>query len=158
MKPEVFKNNDYGKYISNRSKRTIGNGLEKDRFYDDVFYTDLAELDITDQEAVRRFVQLHEIDTIINCAAYTAVDKAEDEPEKAALINTEAVANLATVAYDEDCLLIHVSTDYVFDGTATEPYTEKSRVNPQSVYGRTKLAEEKAIAASHCLSVIIRTA
>ena len=117
----------------------LGTALKRIGFtmLDDVFYTDLAELDITDQEAVRRFVQLHEIDTIINCAAYTAVDKAEDEPEKAALINTEAVANLATVAYDEDCLLIHVSTDYVFDGTATEPYTEKSRVNPQSVYGRT---------------------
>lgn len=138
----------------------LGTALKRIGFtmLDDVFYTDLAELDITDREAVRRFVQLHEIDTIINCAAYTAVDKAEDEPEKAALINTEAVANLATVAYDEDCLLIHVSTDYVFDGTATEPYTEKSRVNPQSVYGRTKLAGEKAIAASHCLSVIIRTA
>lgn len=106
----------------------LGTALKRIGFtmLDDVFYTDLAELDITDQEAVRRFVQLHEIDTIINCAAYTAVDKAEDEPEKAALINTEAVANLATVAYDEDCLLIHVSTDYVFDGTATEPYTEKA--------------------------------
>ena len=85
----------------------LGTALKRIGFtmLDDVFYTDLAELDITDQEAVRRFVQLHEIDTIINCAAYTAVDKAEDEPEKAALINTEAVANLATVAYDEDCLL-----------------------------------------------------
>lgn len=125
---------------------------------DDVFYTDFAELDITDREAVRKFVQLNEIDTIVNCAAYTAVDKAEDEPEKAALANTEAVANLAAVAYDEDCLLVHISTDYVFDGTAAEPYTEKSRVNPQSVYGRTKLAGEKAIGSSHCLSVIVRTA
>lgn len=133
--------------------RKIGFGI-----WSDVFYTDAAELDITDGKAVLEFVQEHEIDTIVNCAAYTAVDRAEEEADKAALINTVAVENLAKVAYLEDCLLIHISTDYVFDGTATEPYTEKSRTNPQSVYGLTKLAGEKAIRDAHCLYIIIRTA
>lgn len=125
---------------------------------DEVFYTDVAELDITDKEAIRKFVLQHEIDTIVNCAAYTAVDRAEDEPEKAELINVEAVKNLAKVAQAENCLLIHISTDYVFDGTAIEPYSEKSKMNPLGVYGRTKQAGERVIADSHCLSIIIRTA
>ena len=83
---------------------------------DEVFYTDVAELDITDYAAIEDFVVKNEIDTIINCAAYTAVDKAEEELELAEKINTLAVANLAKVAAQEDCLLIHISTDYVFDG------------------------------------------
>lgn len=124
---------------------------------DDVFYTDAADLDITDLDAVLAYVKKHEIDTIVNCAAYTAVDKAEEDAENAAKVNTEAVSNLAKVACKEDCLLIHISTDYVFDGTANVPYTEKSKPNPQTVYGSTKLAGEKAIIDSHCLYVIIRT-
>ena len=138
----------------------LGSELRKAGFtaLDEVFYTDVADLDITDKKAVEVFVRSKEIDTIVNCAAYTAVDRAEEEPELAARINTEAVRNLAEVAAEEGCLLIHISTDYVFDGTATEPYTEKSAVNPQSVYGRTKLAGEKAVRASGCLAIIIRTA
>lgn len=142
------------------SKGQLGSELQKIGFtlLDDVFYTDLPELDITDEQAVGKFVREKEIDTIINCAAYTAVDKAEEEKEKAALINTAAVANLAKVAAAENCLLIHISTDYVFDGTATVPYTEKDRPHPQSVYGMTKWEGERAIQKSGCLAIILRTA
>ena len=138
----------------------LGSELRKIGFtaLDEVFFTDVAELDITSYEAVARFVEEHEIDTIINCAAYTAVDKAEEEPELAAKINTEAVANLAKVANKQDCLLIHVSTDYVFDGTGEKPYSEKNSPCPVSVYGKTKLAGEEAIKKSRCLYIIIRTA
>lgn len=138
----------------------LGSELRKVGFsaLDEVFYTDVAELDITSYESVYKYVEEREIDTIINCAAYTAVDKAEDEPELAAKINTEAVANLAKVANKQDCLLIHVSTDYVFDGTGEKPYSEKDKPCPVSVYGRTKLAGEEAIQKSGCLHIIIRTA
>ncbi len=125
---------------------------------DEVFFTDVAELDITDKKAVESYVSRNDIDTIVNCAAYTAVDKAEEEPDKAELINAKAVENLAEVADKEGCLLVHISTDYVFDGMASEPYTEKSLVNPQTVYGRTKLAGERAIKKSGCLAIVIRTA
>lgn len=138
----------------------LGSELRKAGFsaLDEVFFTDVAELDITDYAAVEKFVKDNEIDTIINCAAYTAVDKAEDEPELAEKINTQAVANLAKAAAKEDCLLIHISTDYVFDGTASEPYSEKAKTCPVSVYGRTKLAGEQAILKSGCFYIIIRTA
>ncbi len=138
----------------------LGNELRKIGFspLDEVFFTDIAELDITDKKAVENYVSRNDIDTIVNCAAYTAVDKAEEEPEKAELINVKAVENLAEVASREGCLLVHVSTDYVFDGGASEPYTEKSLVNPQTVYGRTKLAGERAIKKSGCLAIVIRTA
>lgn len=138
----------------------LGSELRKIGFsaLDEVFYTDVAELDITDYAAVEKFVKDKEIDTIINCAAYTAVDKAEEEPQLAAKINTEAVANLARAAAKEGCLLIHISTDYVFDGTGTKPYTEKDKPCPVSVYGKTKLAGEEAILKSRCFHIIIRTA
>ncbi|MDL2251221.1 dTDP-4-dehydrorhamnose reductase [Odoribacter sp. OttesenSCG-928-J03] len=141
------------------AKGQLGLELQKIGFtaLDEEFYTDVDELDITDYDAVEDFVSKNEIDTIINCAAYTAVDKAEDEQEVATEINTKAVANLAKIAYNNDCLLVHISTDYVFDGMAEEPYTEKSKTNPQSVYGHTKLAGEKAILSSGCLEIIIRT-
>jgi len=142
------------------SNGQLGSELKKTGFtaLDEVFYTDAAELDITDYSAVERFIQANEIDTIINCAAYTAVDRAEEEPALAAEINTGAVANLAKVAAKADALLIHISTDYVFDGTGNVPYTEKDKPCPVSVYGSTKLAGEKAILKSGCLYMIIRTA
>ena len=138
----------------------LGSELRKIGFspLDEVFFTDVAELDITDYTAIEKFIQVHEVDTIINCAAYTAVDRAEDEPGPAAEINTQAVANLAKAAQKGDCLLIHISTDYVFDGTATTPYTEKIKTCPVSVYGKTKLAGEEAIIRSGCFYIIIRTA
>lgn len=99
------------------------------------------DLDITSQEDVMRFVDAHGITEIINCAAYTAVDKAEDEPERAHLVNTVGVENLAKSGAN----IIHVSTDYVFDGTSCKPYVETDAPNPQSVYGSTKLAGEHAL-------------
>lgn len=138
----------------------LGSELRKIGFtiLDDVFFTDLADLDITDYAAVSKYVEEKEIDTIVNCAAYTAVDRAEDEPELAAKVNTEAVANLARVCHEQDCLLIHVSTDYVFDGSGEKPYTEKDKTCPVSVYGKTKLAGEEAVKNSRCWYIIIRTA
>lgn len=138
----------------------LGSELRKVGFtaLDEVFFTDVTELDITDYPAVEHFVKEHEIDTIINCAAYTAVDRAEEEPELAEKINAQAVVNLARAAKKEDCLLIHISTDYVFDGTGTKPYTEKDKPCPVSVYGKTKLAGEEAILKSGCFYIIIRTA
>lgn len=124
---------------------------------DEVFYTDIAELDITDYAAIEEFVKKNEIDTIVNCAAYTAVEKAEEAEEEARKINVEAVANLAKVAASEDCLLIHISTDFIFDGTATKPYTEKDKPAPLNVYGRTKWEGEQAIIRSGCWYLIIRT-
>lgn len=138
----------------------LGSELRKIGFttLNEVFFTDLAELDITDYDAVDKYVLDNEIDTIVNCAAYTAVDRAEDEPELAAKVNTEAARILSNVAYKQDCLLIHISTDYVFDGTGNIPYTEKDKPCPVSVYGKTKLAGEEAIKKSHCWYIIIRTA
>lgn len=124
---------------------------------DKYIFTDVAELDIADAAAVKDFCAVHDVDAVINCAAYTAVDRAEDEPETAAAINTQASANLAAACLERDALLIHVSTDYVFDGRANAPYTEEDATGPQGVYGKTKLDGEKAILASGCRAIIIRT-
>ncbi|MCV9878025.1 dTDP-4-dehydrorhamnose reductase [Brenneria izbisi] len=120
--------------------------------------TDADELDITDIEQVRQAVEQFQPDTIVNAAAYTAVDKAESEPLLAELINVTGPANLATVAHENKIRLVHVSTDYVFDGKATHPYTENSPTNPLSVYGRTKLAGEQAVMKAASDSIIVRTA
>ena len=127
--------------------------------YDDHFvFTDKESLDIGDKEAVLKIVQENNIDTIINCAAYTAVDRAESDEESANKINHLAVRNLAQVAKDEDLKLIHISTDYVFDGKNYKPYVENEPTNPNGVYGKTKLMGEKAIEEiSPKNSIIIRT-
>lgn len=138
----------------------MGSEFQKRTFslLDEIFYTDVEELDITDLKAVISFIERHDIDTIINCAAYTAVDRAEEDREKATKVNRDAVANLAKAATKLGCLLIHISTDYVFDGNHDVPYTEKDPVNPQTVYGQTKLEGEQAIKSSGCMYLIIRTA
>lgn len=138
----------------------LGSEFQKRTFslLDEIFYTDVEELDITDLKAVISFIERHDIDTIINCAAYTAVDRAEEDREKAVKVNRDAVANLAKAATKLGCLLIHISTDYVFDGNHDVPYTEKDPVNPQTVYGQTKLEGEQAIKSSGCMYLIIRTA
>ncbi|MEJ1222850.1 dTDP-4-dehydrorhamnose reductase [Sediminicola sp. 1XM1-17] len=121
-------------------------------------FTDSKMLDITDHIAVKDFISSNSINIIINCAAYTGVDRAEEEFVKADAINHLAVANLAEIAKEQQIKLIHISTDYVFDGTNHKPYVETDVPNPQSVYGKTKLAGEKAIQKinpSH--SIIIRT-
>ena len=121
-------------------------------------FTDVAELDICDQEAIERFVVEHAIDCIVNCAAYTNVNKAEEDTELCDKLNHQAPANLARVAAKHDAALIHVSTDYVFNGQHYKPYCEDDDTCPNSVYGATKLAGEEAITAICPNSVIIRTA
>ena len=121
-------------------------------------YTDVAELDITDKAAVMEFVAANSVDVIVNCAAYTNVDKAEDDQATAELINATAVANLAEAVKAVDGTLIHVSTDYVFGTDGNTPRTEDMPTNPLGVYGATKLHGEQAIAASGCKSLIFRTA
>ena len=120
--------------------------------------TDVAELDITDAGAVLRAVREHRIDVIVNCAAYTDVEKAEEAEARADLLNHKAAGNLAAAAKETGATLFHVSTDYVFDGTAHTPYTEDVTPSPLGAYGRTKLAGERAVMASGCRYLIFRTA
>lgn len=118
--------------------------------------TDVAELDITSHEAVSTFVNLHNIQLIVNCAGYTNVDRAESDEATALRVNAEAVANLAEAMHHIDGTLIHVSTDYVFGGNRNNtPCTEEEPVNPTGAYGRTKLAGERA--AEACRHIIFRT-
>lgn len=121
-------------------------------------YTDVAELDITDKAAVERCVAYNGIDVIVNCAAYTNVDKAEDDMATARKINCDAVRNLAEAAKAHGATLIHVSTDYVFDGMSNIPLREDAPTAPTGVYGITKLEGEQAIAESGCKALIFRTA
>ncbi|MFV0418462.1 MAG: dTDP-4-dehydrorhamnose reductase [Dysgonomonas sp.] len=122
------------------------------------FFTDITELDITDLNAVEEFIKENNIDYIVNCAAYTAVDKAEDDVERCYKINRDAIINLGIAATNNKVKLIHISTDYVFDGTATRPYTETDKVNPKSVYGKSKLEGEVGLQKVCPDSIIIRTA
>ncbi|MBQ8466003.1 MAG: dTDP-4-dehydrorhamnose reductase [Alphaproteobacteria bacterium] len=121
---------------------------------DKATYVDRDELDITDKNAVEKFFAENSFEAIINCAAYTAVDKAENDEKLAELINVEGPRNLAASGLP----LIHISTDYVFDGTSSVPYVEEDKPNPQTVYGRTKLAGEKAVLETAKTAIIIRTA
>jgi dTDP-4-dehydrorhamnose reductase len=122
------------------------------------YFTDKKKLDISNLQDVRKYIIENNIDTIINCAAYTAVDKAENEQELANKINHLAVKNLAMLSNEFEIKLVHISTDYVFDGTNYKPYIEDDATNPQSVYGKTKLDGEKAILEySLKNSIIIRT-
>lgn len=109
------------------------------------FFTDYKELDVTDKRALENFVANKKINVIINCAAYTAVDKAETEKKKAELVNAIAPKYLAEIANDFKCKLVHISTDYVYDGTNYKPYVETDAPNPLSVYGYTKLQGENYI-------------
>ena len=121
-------------------------------------FTDVAELDITDAVAVAVFVKQYSIEAIVNCAAYTNVDKAESDEAMAELINATAVGNLARAMKEVGGTLFHVSTDYVFGSEGNTPRTEDMPLNPLGVYGRTKLKGEEAIHASGCKALIFRTA
>lgn len=121
-------------------------------------YTDREELDITDRQAVMDFVETNAVSVIINCAAFTAVDKAESEPELCDLLNHLAPGYLAEAVEAVGGTMIQVSTDYVFDGTAHRPYREDDCVNPQTVYGRTKLAGEESVIRNCAGAMVIRTA
>ena len=121
-------------------------------------FTDIDTLDICDKDAVEACFNDHQIEVCINCAAYTAVDKAEDEPELAEKINAYAPKVLAETCLKHNALLMHVSTDYVFGGDAKEPYKVDDPINPQSVYGKTKAEGERLIRESGCNYMIVRTA
>jgi dTDP-4-dehydrorhamnose reductase len=128
----------------------------KNYFGYEFIFTDLDKLDITDEIAVNNFVKINNPDWIINCAAYNLVDKAESDYENAVRINGSAVKNLAESIKGTESKLIHISTDYVFDGTSNIPYDENSVVNPQSAYGRSKLEGER-FALLHNGTMLIRT-
>lgn len=119
---------------------------------------DTVKLDITDLSAVSAIVCENNINVIVNCAAYTNVDRAEDDFNTANLLNNTAAGNLAIAAKEAGAALIHISTDYVFMGDGCVPYTEDKPTNPLGIYGKTKLAGEKSIEASGCKYIIIRTA
>lgn len=126
---------------------------------DHYIFTDVAELDITNAMAVEKIVNDHDIKAIINCAAYTNVDKAEDDYDFAELLNATAVKNLAQAIKKHDGILIHISTDYVFGGTKNNtPCSEDEPANPTGVYGITKLHGEQSIIEAGCKHLIIRTA
>jgi len=122
------------------------------------FFTDVAELDICNAPAVRNFVKENDIHVIVNCAAYTAVDKAEENVELCTRLNADAVGYLAEAAEENGAEFIQISTDYVFDGTAHVPYKETEPVCPNSVYGRTKLAGEQNALTLCTRAMVIRTA
>ena len=124
--------------------------------YDFIFFS-REDLLVQDEECIKNAFQLNGPQYCINCAAYTAVDKAESEKELAFLVNSEAVGRLAAICREYDCRFIHISTDYVFDGLATTPYKEDSTTNPQSVYGASKLEGEKRALEANPDSIIIRT-
>ena len=140
-------------YLVTGANGQLGNELRL-LLKDNALYVDKDQLDITDAEAVKGFVSANRFDAIINCAAYTAVDKAEADEKLAGDINARGPENLAKTGIP----LIHISTDYVFDGTNCRPYVETDAANPQSVYGRTKLAGEQAVLENASAAVIIRTA
>lgn len=121
-------------------------------------FTDVAELNVTDAGAVRQAVAQTRAEVIVNCAAYTNVERAEEDEEAADRLNRGAAENLARAAEANGATLIHVSTDYVFDGTGHRPYTEDMATSPLGAYGRTKLAGEEAVKASGCRYLILRTA
>ncbi len=142
-------------------KGQLGTELQKIAASDTIhhwLFTDVDTLDICDKAAVEKCFETNRIEACINCAAYTAVDKAEDEPELATLINSFAPKVLADTCKRHNALLIHISTDYVFGGEANEPYMVDDPINPQSVYGSTKAEGERLIRESDCNYMIVRTA
>ena len=142
------------------AKGQLGSELKEvsKNFYGyDFIFTDIDSLDITSLEKISEFIKKSKPDWIINCAAYTLVDKAEVEPDQALLINGTAVKNITEAIRGSECRFIHISSDYVYDGNLNVPYNENITANPLSAYGRSKLAGEK-YALLHNGSMIIRTA
>jgi dTDP-4-dehydrorhamnose reductase len=131
--------------------------IEKERSLHHFYFTDIAELDITNPDAVSNYITHHKIDIIVNCAAYTAVDKAEKNIYLAEKVNITGPEVLAKSAKENNCKLIHISTDYVFDGSKNTPYTEDDLVSPLGVYGDTKYRGEQAVISSGAEAIIIRT-
>lgn len=139
----------------------LGRALERELAGDsdiEAIFTDYDTLDITDQEALSGFLAEHPVDVIVNCAAYTAVDKAESDSDRARLVNTLAPGVLGKAAHRIGAKVIHISTDYVFGGDNFRPYLEYDEPGPRSVYGRTKLEGEAMLKSACKNTVIIRTA
>jgi dTDP-4-dehydrorhamnose reductase len=120
-------------------------------------YTDLEELDITNADLVTSFFKQNSIDMVINCAAYTAVDKAEDDADLANMVNNIAVKNLVNACLSHQARIIHISTDYVFDGSSNVPYVESEVVSPIGVYGKTKRLGEEQVLHTAVQGIILRT-
>ncbi len=142
------------------SKGQLGSELKElsSTYAYNFFFTTRDDIDITDKDSIRSFCQNNHINAIVNCAAYTAVDKAENDETNADLINRKAVKKLALVSKELNIKLIHISTDYVFDGTSYKPYVEAYQTNPQSIYGKTKLeGETEMLSINPSNSIIIRT-
>ncbi len=142
------------------SKGQLGMSIKKlsPEFPDYQFiYTDVEELNITKADDIRKFIAKTKPDAIINCAAYTAVDKAEEEPEKAHLLNVTAPGLLAKAASDKDILLIHISTDFIFCGDRKTSYKEEDKAVPESVYAKTKADGEQAVIKNSKRAAIFRT-
>ena len=142
----------YGNVLITGAKGQLGTELAK--LLPNAVLTDVDTLDITNLSAVQKFIAENKIEIIINAAAYTTVDKAEDDVELAYKINTLGPENLAKTG----CKIVHISTDYVFDGKGHKPYTPKDKTNPVSVYGKTKRLGEQAVLNNSKQAVIIRTA
>lgn len=120
-------------------------------------YTDIDELDITDETRVNQFFEFHSPDVVINCAAYTAVDKAETDEETAYLVNAVAPGNIARAAAQSGAFMVHISTDYVYDGKNFRPYVETDAINPVSVYAKSKAEGESSVHKANGKAVIFRT-
>lgn len=149
------------KILITGSNGQLGRSLQRQLANDPdliTIFTDVDTLDITDREAINRFLGDNKIDIIVNCAAYTAVDKAETDDLMAARINTEAVGYIAEMARKHAVKVLHISTDYVFSGENFRPYAENDEPYPHSIYGRTKLEGEGLLSAFCPDSIIIRTA
>lgn len=150
-------NGQLGNCMRNAVEEALRNARHETQ--DNYIFTDVAELDITDPEAVDKAVKDNNVKVIINCAAYTNVDKAEADAEFAEVLNAKAVRNLADAVKANDGTLIHISTDYVFGGSlGNTPRTEEEPVNPTGVYGETKLHGERQIAESGVKALVFRTA
>ncbi len=122
----------------------------------DFLFTDIDALDITESDAVKRYIERRSPSWIINCASYTAVDEAENDRERAFAVNAGGVANIASAIKGSNCRLIHLSTDYVFDGTSNIPLTENDTPNPRTIYGKSKLEGERE-ALNHPFTMVVRT-
>ena len=145
--------------LGHEMRNVLADDRRFNAIFTDVAGEDVSTLDITDEQAVEQIMAANAIDIIVNCAAYTAVDAAEDNEPLAARLNADAVGILAHVAKRHGARMVHVSTDYVFDGQGCIPYTEDMTTNPQSAYGRTKLEGERQLQeALGDDAVILRTA
>lgn len=144
------------KILVTGSNGQLGNEL-RELLGDRAIYIDRDELDLTDRGAVERFMQMGDFSYVVNCAAYTAVDRAEEEKLACSRANKDIVENLARPAEELDYRIIHISTDYVFDGRTSHPYNEGDKPEPLSVYGSTKRKGETALLGLAPTSMIIRT-